>query len=98
MFVKSWSEHVRLLIFTCPDHADQLRSPLMVAYDNGLYMILPTEGLMQKAREELALKRRSDQRYSERSDTPPEITTPGQGRLAPESYRRDELPPIKLDE
>jgi hypothetical protein len=98
MFVKSWSEHVRLVIFTCPDHADNLRSPLMVAYDNELHMILPNETFTQKAREELALKRRTDQRYSERSDTPPEITTPGQGRQAVEKYRRDELPPIKLDD
>lgn len=98
MFVKSWTEQVRLVISTCPDHADALRSPLTVAYDNELHVVLPTEQLAQKAREELASKRRSDQRYSERSDAPPEVTTPGQSRRTTESYRRDELPPIKLDE
>jgi hypothetical protein len=97
MFVKSWNERVRLVISTCPDHADQLRTPLTVAYENELHVILPSEQLTEAARLELAAKRRSDQRYSEPKE-PAAPTTPGQSRRAAETYRRDELPPIKLDE
>ncbi|HEX4150060.1 MAG TPA: hypothetical protein VHY20_13770 [Pirellulales bacterium] len=97
MFVKSWKERARLVISTCPEHADGLRCPLMVAYENELVLILPSEQLTEAARTELAAKRRTDQRYSEPKDPVPP-TAPGEARRVAETYRRGELPPIKLDE
>jgi hypothetical protein len=114
MFVKSWPEQVRLSIASCAAHADQVRCPDLVVYDNELYVFAPSAELAQTARAEIIARRRSEQRYaspeerSARAPAPPlSLDAPAASPSGPTSttaprpaagYKRGELPPIKLDE
>jgi hypothetical protein len=107
LFLKSWNERARVAISTCPEHADGLKAPGLVVYDNELSVILPTSQLAKAARDEMLAKRREKSRYSE-APPPSDIDKPRpaaatepqakEARYAQKDYKRDELPPIKLDE
>jgi hypothetical protein len=57
-FAKSWTEQVRLVISTCPQHADELRRPDIVLDENELFLFLPTETLALATRAQQQAKRR----------------------------------------
>jgi hypothetical protein len=100
MYVKSWPEQVRLVQWTCTEHADAMRQPEVVVYENELHLIPATQELAEAAGAELAAKRRAGGQYAEaRSnatvDPMARAETPAPPK--PQGYKRDELPPIKLD-
>lgn len=109
LWVKSWTDEVRLVIYTTMEQADALRCPDVVIYERDLYVTLPTVELAEQARSEAAERRRTRQAYR------PSMPTPGQGaasgpagveggqaaappRRPPIEVKRPELPPIKLDD
>ena len=49
LYVKSWPERVRLVQWTCNDHADAMRQPEIVVYENELHLILATQELADAA-------------------------------------------------
>ncbi len=99
MYVKSWPERVRLLQWTCTEHADAMRQPEFVVYENELHLILATSELADAASAELAAKRRAAGQHGEKSaDTvDPMARTDSPAPARQQAYKRDELPPIKLD-
>jgi len=101
MYVKSWPEQVRLVQWTCNDHADAMRQPEIVVYENELHLILATQELADAASAELAAKRRAGGQYTETKSSAtvdPMARTEAPPPAKPQPpYKRDELPPIKLD-
>lgn len=105
LFVKSWTEPVELTIWTRPEHADALRRPDAVAHDGDLYLILPDEAFAEAARTEAAARRRSSNKYAQdrEVDRDPTMRSSAAGAEAsssalPRPAKREELPPIKLEE
>ncbi len=99
-YVKSWPERVRLLQWTCNEHADGMRQPEIVVYENELHLILATQELADAASAELVAKRRAGGQHAEtRSDSTvdPMARADAPSAPKPQGYKRDELPPIKLD-
>ena len=76
LYVKSWPERVRLLQWTCNDHADAMRQPEIVVYENELHLILATQELADAASAELAAKRRAGGQHAETSPRPRSIRWP----------------------
>jgi hypothetical protein len=100
MYVKSWPERVRLVQWTCNEHADAMRQPEIVVYENELHLILATHELADAAGAELAAKRRAGGQHAEpRADSTvdPMARVEASPPPKPQGYKRDELPPIKLD-
>jgi hypothetical protein len=100
MYVKSWPERVRLVQWTCTDHADAMRQPEIVVYENELHLVLATSELAEAASAELAAKRRAGGKHSEESSdstVDPMVRVESPAPQKPQGYKRDELPPIKLD-
>lgn len=107
LFLKSWEEDVRLRLFACPAHADELAPPDLVVNDNELTVVLPSESLAEAASAELKQQRRGKQRatgdssaaYRPTSSAPgaPPAAIPVRGAppLPPRPIVED-LPPIKL--
>lgn len=111
VYLKSWSEQVRVIMSTCEEHADSMPSP-EVAIDQGeLYLYAPTPQLAEVAREELKLRRREmkrvmpdnpgagrDESAVSMDDAPAKV----ESREAPPRPAKNErpptpdLPPIKL--
>jgi hypothetical protein len=58
MLLKSWRERVRLVMWSCRDHADTMLRPDLVIDENQLHVIMPTETLAAAAQEELNAERR----------------------------------------
>jgi hypothetical protein len=58
--VKSWPERVRLMIWTCPQHAAELSAPAMAIGEDDLYLFVASESLAEAARAELKAARRRD--------------------------------------
>ncbi|MBX3413134.1 MAG: hypothetical protein KF708_10635 [Pirellulales bacterium] len=58
LFLKSWHERVRLVMWSCPDHAAAMLRPDLVVDENQLHMVMPTETLAGAAQEELNAERR----------------------------------------
>jgi uncharacterized membrane protein len=112
LMLKSWREPVRMVIWSCDAHADDLRTPDLVIYDNELYLFTPSASLAEAATAELMARRRKGRRYSEGADDQPVArssdaerpTRPSAGDTsgpAPPSIPRplrEELPPIKMDD
>ena len=103
IFVKSWTEPVHLTIWTRPDHADDLRRPDAAAYDGDVYLVLDNAEFAKAAKVAAAAKRRTTSKYA--AETKPTIdpsfrsAPEPSGPAAPaQPYKRDELPPIKLDD
>jgi len=100
LYVKSWPERVRLLQWTCNEHADGMRQPEFVVYENELHLILATSELADAASAELAAKRRAGGQHAEKgsdSTVDPMARVDSPAPQKPQAYKRDELPPIKLD-
>lgn len=64
LLLKSWSERVRLVMWTCGDHADTMPSPEYVVDQNELHVFLPTVGLAEATQADLTDERRRKGRYS----------------------------------
>ncbi|MGE0606460.1 MAG: hypothetical protein AB7O62_04975 [Pirellulales bacterium] len=58
--VKSWNEHVDMVIWSCPEHRSELALPDMAAYDEELHVSLPSAGLAKAARTEQTDRRRGN--------------------------------------
>lgn len=105
-FVKSWNERVRVTIWSCHEHLDDLTAPEVVSHDEDLYVYLPHESLTELARAELIESRKKFQKtrpppvaaQAERAVEEP-ATAPADTHDAPPPPslpRRTELPPLKL--
>lgn len=105
-FIKSWKERVRVTIWSCAEHLDDLTAPEVVSHDEDLYVYLPHESLAEPARAELIESRKKVQKtrppavaaQADRADrreqaAPPETREPPPAASIP---RRTELPPLKL--
>ena len=103
IFVKSWTEPVHLTIWTSPEHADELRRPDAAAFDGDLYLVLANAEHAKAAKAEAAAKRRTTGKYA--ADSKPTVdpsfrstSEPTRPASPAQPYKRDELPPIRLDE
>jgi hypothetical protein len=103
LYVKSWIETVDLHMYTCPDHAGELRLPGLVVHENELHLFLPTDSLSQATRFELRAERLGRDRGlpgvprgTESDVEPPPARERYQSPRGPAPPRPVELPPIKL--
>jgi hypothetical protein len=105
LWAKSWDEDVRLRLWACPDHVDQLVAPDMVVNDNDLSVVLPSESLADAANAELKERRRGKYRSGAESAAPMPTRSHSGGPPpaipidAPPVPRRPvvpDLPPIRL--
>lgn len=105
LWAKSWDEDVRLRLWACPDHADQLEAPDMVLNDNDLSVVLPSDSLADAANAELKERRRGKHRSGADSTAPMPTRSHSSGPPpaipidAPPVPRRPvvpDLPPIRL--
>ncbi len=106
--LKSWQEEVRLHIWTCQQHADELVQPDMIVEDESLNIFLPTAELAKAARDDLKERRKQGGRPHERPEAarakpsaPAGPNRPVQEGPSRTPYRPsappEELPPIKLE-
>jgi hypothetical protein len=103
-FIKSWTERVKVNLFTCSEHLEDLTPPEVVSYDEDLYVFLPHESLAEPARAELidSRKKAQKQRPAALEDpmqrAPQETSPPGSNEPPPPRpiVTRTELPPLKL--
>jgi hypothetical protein len=58
--IKSWNERVRVTVWTCSPHAEELSAPSMASGEDDLYVFVATEALAEAARAELQAARRRD--------------------------------------
>ena len=107
LWVRSWTEEVRITIYTSPEHEAELRCPDLVVDQNELYVFLPTASLAEATNQQLLQQRRrlaQDRGYDEGGSAaaaaPPspandERPSPQQhfGYIKPKQL---DLPPIKL--
>ncbi len=111
IYLKSWSEHVRIIMWTSEKHADNMPSPEVVIDQGELYLFAPTAQLAEVAREELKRRRREmkrvmpdnpgegrDERAVSMDDKPAEVES---HELPPRPAKvtrtpTPDLPPIKL--
>lgn len=106
LYLKSWEEDVRLRLFACPEHAEELSPPDLVVTDNELTVVLPSESLAEAAQAELKQQRRGKQRGAGESSASyrPAQNAPGAAPAAipvpppplPKRPIVEDLPPIKL--
>jgi hypothetical protein len=105
LWVKSWPETVKLQMWTCPQHAAEMRAPTMGIEEGELFLFMPSEQLADQARRDLRaarLERDSLLPGAPRS-TPSSTSTAdvghaggGPARPAAPGPIFPELPPIKL--
>jgi hypothetical protein len=106
-FIKSWKERVKINLFSCPEHLEDLTPPEVVSYDEDLYVYLPHESLAEPARAELIDSRKKGQKLKPPISTdqtraapvaPSEPLPDDSGGLPPSRPlgSRTELPPLKL--
>lgn len=102
IWLKSWEERVRLLIWTCDQHADELTRPRYVVDQNELVMFLPTESLAEITRADLKEERRGRaakagiDTSSPATERPTRPATEGHAPPPPPPVKPRDLPPIKL--
>jgi hypothetical protein len=103
-FIKSWKERVKISIWSCAEHRDELTPPEVVSHDEDLYIYLPHESLVEPARAEMIASRKKDQKQRpplapEKVARPQNATAPADAGEMPPSRpigSRTELPPLKL--
>lgn len=105
-FIKTWNERVRVTIWSCSEHLDDLTAPEVVSYDDDLYVYLPHESLAEPARAELIESRKKVQKtrppavaaQADRAAESEPAVAPAESSDAPPASipRRTELPPLKL--
>jgi len=103
-FVKSWNERVRISLWSCPEHLEELTSPEVVIHDEDLYVYVPHESLVAPARAEMIAARKKGQK--QRPPLAPKETARVESAPAPDDSAnlppsrplgsRTELPPLKL--
>jgi len=101
LFIKSWKERVRIIVWTCPDHAAELPPCSCAVNEDDLYLFVPSESLAEAAQAELQAARRREtgspvKKTEGESLGPP----PSDNQAAPPGSMpgpRKELPPLKLD-
>lgn len=106
LLIKSWIEDVRVVMWSCPRHADDLPAPELVVDREQLYLYAPTAGLAKEANAEIKEERlksnraRAAARGAEVADEPPARTekrtkdNDRPGRTVPQP--KADLPPLKL--
>jgi hypothetical protein len=109
-FIKSWTERVKINLFSCSEHLEDLTPPEVVGYDDDLYVYLPHESLTEPARTELIESRKKGQKQrpplandvtraagsgSAASEPVPNETAEAAPPMRP-IITRQELPPLKL--
>lgn len=106
VMVKSWTEQVRLVMWTCRDHADQMRQPELAVNQNELHVFLPTISLAQATQAELEAERRrlagarpggvhtDDVTFASDATLPMDHPRPRPAGPVPPA--KPDLPPIKL--
>jgi hypothetical protein len=106
--LKSWDEDVRLVIWSCPDHAAELTLPEMCVDDQQLCVFAPTPEIAEAAREAIREKRKRGLKPYEGAEAPPEeqpaTARPRRSATAqtatiapsPSPAAPVELPPIRL--
>lgn len=104
-FIKSWTERVKVNIFGCSEHLEDLTPPQVAIYDDDLYLFLPHESLVEPARAELTESRKKGQKQRPplandltRNARPAEAPRPESEEPPPARTigTRTELPPLKL--
>jgi len=101
LWLRSWTEEVRLTISTSREHEPQLRCPDLVVDENELYVFLPNARLAQATNEQLLEQRR---RFAQNREMPTgrEASSYDQRDEEPRKYyghvrpKNIDLPPIKL--
>lgn len=104
LWIKSWQERVRVTVWSCAEHVDELRPPEAVSYDENLYLYAPSEQLAEVARAELIASRKNEGKHlTERRPEKPAATRDADAADEPAApppprpvITRDELPPLKL--
>jgi hypothetical protein len=87
--LKSWREKVKLTLWTCAAHAEEMAPPGVVSDDEDLYLFLPTEELAAKARAEVIAARRREGKYA--SEIP--VDRPVSDGRSPASAKSSPTPP-----
>lgn len=103
-FIKSWKERVKVNLFSCSEHLEDLTPPEVVSHDEDLYVFLPHESLAEPARAELIASRKKGQKQrpplaSDQTRAAPQEPSPPEASEPPPSRpigARTELPPLKL--
>jgi hypothetical protein len=112
MYVKSWKEEVEIAAWACADHTGTAVGPEIVPQEDVLHVIVANTKLAEAARADVLALRKARQGYAgappstSSASPPPARPTVRPGEVSPAtpprpetaSYRREELPPIKLDE
>jgi len=102
--LKSWKERVKVTIWSCAEHLEDLAPPEVVSHDEDLYVYLPHESLAGPAREELIASRKKVQKtrpppvaaHADRAEPEPAPADASELPPAGPIARRTELPPLKL--
>lgn len=96
LFVKSWKERVRMTVWTCHEHAEELAAPGISAGDDDLFVFSATESLAEAARAELKAARRRDlpdRSLSSGQNRPVNAAQPEAGQRADNRAPSDDAPP-----
>jgi len=108
LLIKSWIEDVRVVVWSCARHADELPAPELVVDREQLYLYAPTAALAKEANDQIKEDRlRSNRaRATARGAEVPE-ETPSRPDKRPKvgdraerfvSQPKPELPPLKLSD
>ncbi len=103
LWLKSWAEQINLVIWSKAEHKSAVQFPEAVIFDDALHLMLPSSTLANAARMQIAQQRREQNKYGVASpaDEAPSPSASATSRTPPppvQPYKRDELPPIKLDD
>lgn len=100
--VKSWKERVRMTLWSCPEHLDELVAPAVVCHDDDLYVYAPSESLAETARAEVAAARKKQGKYRDavapasRDDAAEsDRTIDGASSEGPRAAREAASPPVR---
>lgn len=99
--LKSWKERVRLTLWSCQEHLDELVSPDLVCHDDDLYVFAPSESLAETARAEVAAARKKQGKYRDAMASAPADEGPSRDRTPDDPpsegrrQNRDASPPMR---
>ncbi len=100
LFIKSWKERVRIIIWTCPEHAAELPPCNFAVNEDELHLFVPSEPLAETARAQLQAARRGEtaaRTQRTKDEASGAVPSDNQGRPSSSPAPRTELPPLKLD-
>ncbi len=103
LWIKSWQERVRVTVWSCAEHLDEMPCPEAVSYDEDLYLYVPSEQLAEVARAELIASRKKEGKHLPEPRAEKAAATRDRERAEDRAppppspiITRDELPPLKL--